>query len=158
MYRPSLMLSSRLRTGSSRLARATSSFLSYISTSSISAHNTRPAVTAFPSAAFSTASAPKARVLEPAAELFTLLPQEDPALMGKHAVKSQAAREKEEAELDALEAEADANAVAPGPRVNPVTGEVNGPRGPEPTRYGGRDFYACFVCQRWLHYFTLFFM
>lgn len=23
-----------------------------------------------------------------------------------------------------------------GPRINPITGEVNGPKGPEPTRYG----------------------
>eukprot|EP00037_Helgoeca_nana_P030218 m.371765 g.371765 ORF g.371765 m.371765 type:complete len:118 (+) comp28134_c1_seq6:150-503(+) len=27
-------------------------------------------------------------------------------------------------------------ATSTGGRVNPVTGEVNGPRGPEPTRYG----------------------
>jgi hypothetical protein len=26
-----------------------------------------------------------------------------------------------------------------GPRVNPVTGEINGPKGPEPTRYGDWD-------------------
>lgn len=44
-------------------------------------------------------------------------PSEDPALLGKHAKPAETPKET-------------------SPFVNPVTGEVNGPKGPEPTRYG----------------------
>jgi hypothetical protein len=94
---------------------------------------------AAPAAGAAAASPRAAPRLEPALDLSSLLlPSEDPALLGKHAAKPV---DLADADADAAEAAA---AQPSGPRVNPLTGEVNGPRGPEPTRYvfATAPFYA----------------
>ncbi len=63
------------------------------------------------------------------------LPWEDPELLGRSAVaaaKAAAAAEGGEEEV----------AAPSGPFVNPTTGEVNGPRGPEPTRYASLSLHS----------------
>ena len=52
------------------------------------------------------------------------LPSEDPNLLGKHAKKAEEKTENPETPEEAVPS-----------NMNPKTGEINGPKGPEPTRH-----------------------